>query len=173
MVRARSIRLTVRSDGTLRLSYPLFSNRTRAIAFAESRIEWIERTRQRIAERKENTPTITRNDVERLRREARAYIPATLQRLATEHGFRYSSLRISSAHTRWGSCSGRNGISIALFVMLLPEHLREFIMLHELCHTRHHNHSAAFHTLLNSLVGGNEKVLNAELRKYRIPRIGE
>jgi predicted metal-dependent hydrolase len=57
--------------------------------------------------------------------------------------------------------------------MLLPEHLREFILLHELCHTRHHNHSAAFHALLNSLVEGRESVLNAELRKYKIPRISE
>jgi predicted metal-dependent hydrolase len=58
-------------------------------------------------------------------------------------------------------------------VMLLPEHLREFILLHELCHTRHHNHSVAFHLLLDSLVDGNEKRLNTELRKHRIPKISE
>ena len=170
-VRARSIRLIVRSDGSLRLSYPLFANRSRAIAFAESRTEWIEQTRQRLTERRASYPTITRLDVERLRHKARAYIPAQLNYLASKHGFSYTTLRISSAHTRWGSCSGRNGISISLFIMLLPEHLREFILLHELCHTRHHNHSAAFHALLNSLVEGRERELNAELRKYKIPRI--
>ena len=170
-VRARSIRLVVRSDGSLRLSYPLFANRSRAIAFAESRTKWIELTRQRLAERRASYPTLTPQDVEHLRREARRYIPEALSRLATKHGFSYTTLRISSAHTRWGSCSGRNGISISLLVMLLPEHLREFIRLHELCHTRHHNHSAAFHALLNSLVEGRERELNAELRKYKIPRI--
>lgn len=170
-LRARSIRLVVRRDGTIRLTYPIFSSRAKAITFAESKLAWIERTRQRIAQRTALYPTITRDDVERLRREARSYIPTTLSRLAEKHGFSYASLRISSAHTRWGSCSGRNGISISLFVMLLPEHLREFIMLHELCHTRHHNHSAAFHTLLNRLVAGNEKTLNSELRSYHIPRI--
>ena len=172
-VRARSIRLVVRSDGSLRLSYPLFANRSRAIAFAESRTKWIELTRQRLAERRASYPTLTPQDVERLRREARRYIPEALSRLATKHGFSYTTLHISSAHTRWGSCSGRNGISISLFVMLLPEHLREFILLHELCHTRHHNHSAAFHALLNSLVEGRERELNAELRKYKIPRISD
>ena len=170
-IRARSIRLTVRGDGSLRLSYPIFASRSRAIAFAESRMEWIVRTRQRLAERQQSYPTISRHEVERLRHEARSYIPQTLERLSTKHGLRYTTLRISSAHTRWGSCSGRNGISISLFVMLLPEHLREFIMLHELCHTRHHNHSAEFHALLNMFVGGNEKRLNAELRRYKIPRI--
>lgn len=170
-LRARSIRLVVRRDGTLRLTYPLFSSRASAITFAESKIEWIVNTRQRIAERTANHPTITRVEVERLRREARIYIPATLERLALTHGFKYSSLRISSAHTRWGSCSDRNGISISLFVMLLPEHLREFILLHELCHTRHHNHSAAFHKLLDSLVGGMERTYNRELKGYHIPHI--
>ena len=170
-VRARSIRLVVRRDGTLRLTYPLFSSRAKAIAFAESKLEWIEQTRQRIAQRISSQPTITRAEVERLRREAQAYVPATLSRLASEHGFTYASLRISSAHTRWGSCSGRDGISISLFIMLLPEHLREFIMLHELCHTRHHNHSAAFHHLLDSLVDGNEKRYSRELKEYAIPKI--
>ena len=168
-LRARSIRLVVRRDGTLRLTYPLFTSRSKALAFAESKIEWIERTRQRISQRVAQYSTITTQDVERLRREARAYIPATLSRLAREHGFSYNTLRISSAHTRWGSCSGRNGISISLFVMLLPEHLREFIMLHELCHTRHHNHSKEFHNLLNTLINGNEREYIKELKTYHIP----
>ena len=168
-LRARSIRLVVRRDGTLRLTYPLFSSRAKAIAFAESKMEWIERTRERLAKRVAQYPTITPSEVERLRREARAYIPATLSRLAQEHGFRYTSLRISSAHTRWGSCSGHNGISISLFVMLLPEHLREFILLHELCHTVHHNHSAKFHSLVDRCLQGREKEFAKELKLYNIP----
>jgi predicted metal-dependent hydrolase len=55
--------------------------------------------------------------------------------------------------------------------MLLPDELREFIILHELCHTQHHNHSTAFHALLNTLVGGKEKALNRELKAYHIPRV--
>lgn len=170
-LRARSIRLVVRPDGTLRLSYPIFSSRSRALAFAESKVEWITKTRQRLSEHTINYPTISSAEVEALRREARQYIPSAVERLASLHGFRYTSLRISSAHTRWGSCSGRNGISISLFVMLLPEHLREYIIIHELCHTRHHNHSTAFHSLVDSLVAGNEKAFNRELKAFKIPRI--
>lgn len=172
-LRARSIRLMVRSDGSLRVTYPIFASRTKAIAFVESKEVWIVATRERMEQRRTNYPTITQEDVKRLRKEARATLPALIAELAAKHGFRYTSLRISSAHTRWGSCSGKNGISLSLFIMLLPQHLREFIILHELCHTRHHNHSKAFHTLLDSLVGGNEKALNRELKAYRIPRIVE
>ena len=165
--RARSIRLKVCSDLSIRLTYPLFCTRSRAIAFMESKAQWIEATRQRIG----GIPTITASQLAQLRKAARQYLPATLERLAREHGFTYTSIRISSAHTRWGSCSGKNGISLSLFLMLLPEHLREFVILHELCHTRHHNHSTAFHTLLDSCVGGKEKLLNKELRSYHIPRV--
>lgn len=170
-MRARSIRLVVRRDGTLRLTYPLFVSLSRAITFAESKIDWIESTRKRINERVTNYPTISRKEVEELRRDAKSYIPNAVEHIATKYGFSYTSLRISSAHTRWGSCSGRNGISISLFIMLLPEHLREFIILHELCHTHHHNHSSAFHALLNKLTGGKEQSLNRELKGYHIPRV--
>ena len=172
-LRARSIRLMVRSDGSLRVTYPIFASRAKAIAFVESKEVWIVATRGRMEQRRANYPTITQEDVKRLRKEARATLPALIAELATKYDFSYTSLRISSAHTRWGSCSGKNGISLSLFIMLLPQHLREFIILHELCHTRHHNHSAAFHTLLDSLVGGKEKALNRELKAYRIPRIVE
>ncbi len=170
-LRSRSIRLSVRPDRTIRLTYPLFVRQKDAIAFAESKVEWILKTRERLEERRATVPTITREEAKVIRNSARDYIPATIKRLAKEHGFHYTSLRLSSARTRWGSCSGKNGISLSIFIMLLPEHLREFIILHELCHTHHHNHSEAFHALLDSIVGGKEKALNRELKAYIIPII--
>lgn len=172
-IRTRSIRLVVRADGTLRLSYPILISQKRAIAFAEERAEWIAKSRERMAERRATVVKISRSEVEELRKAAKKELPPLVERLATEYGFKYSSVRISSARTRWGSCSGRNSISLSLFIMLLPEYLREFIVLHELCHTRHHNHSAAFHDLLNSCVAGKESALNRELRRHRTPIIEE
>lgn len=169
--RSRYVRISVRSDGSLLLTYPRFSSVDDAIAFAEKRAEWIRTARRKMAERVANYPTISLEEREALRRDARSVIPTLVATLAQRHGLSYTSLRISSAHTRWGSCSTKNGISISLFVMLLPEHLREFIILHELCHTRHHNHSAAFHTLLDTLTDGKEKALNRELKAHKIPRL--
>lgn len=170
-LRARSIRLSVRPNGTIRLTYPFFVRQKDAIAFAESKEEWILKTRERLEERRATIPTINRAKAKELLNSARGYLPVTISRLAKEHGFHYTSLRLSSARTRWGSCSGKNGISLSIFIMLLPEHLREFIILHELCHTRHHNHSEAFHALLDSLVQGKEKAFNRELKAYIIPII--
>ena len=170
-LRARSIRLVVRSDGSLRVTYPIFASRANAIAFVESKEAWIATTRNRLEQRRANYPTITAEDVKRLRKEAHATLPPLVAELASKHGFIYTSLRISSARTRWGSCSSRNGISLSAFIMLLPDELREFIILHELCHTRHHNHSKAFHALLDTLVGDKEKALNRELKAYNIPTL--
>ena len=170
-LRSRSIRLSVRPDRAIRLTYPLFVHQKDAIAFAESKAEWILKTRMRLEERRATIPTITRAEAKELLNCARGYLPVALARLAKEHGFNYSSLRLTSARTRWGSCNGKNGISLSIFIMRLPIHLREFIILHELCHTRHHNHSAAFHALLDSLVDGKEKALNRELKAYTIPTI--
>ena len=170
-LRARSIRLSVRPDKAIRLTYPFFMRQRDAIAFAESKEEWILTTRERLEERRKTIPTISRVQAKELLNSARGYLPITIARLAKEHGFHYTSLRLTSARTRWGSCSGKNGIALSIFIMRLPEHLREFIILHELCHTRHHNHSEAFHTLLNSLVEGKEKALNRELKAHIIPII--
>ena len=170
-LRSRSIRLSLKRDMTLRLSYPLFCSQREAIAFAESRREWIERAKERIKSQKRETAIYTREMVAKLRSAARKDLAERTARLATEYGFSYTSLRISSARMRWGSCSSRNGISLSLFLMTLPEHLRDFVILHELCHTRHHNHSEAFHALLDRCVGGRERELNRELRKWTIPEI--
>lgn len=79
-----------------------------------------------------------------LRREAQEFLPPRLARLAREWEFTYKSLRISSGHTRWGSCSSDDTISLNLWLMSLPDSLIDYVICHELCHTRQHNHSAAF-----------------------------
>ena len=71
--------------------------------------------------------------------------------------------------TKWGCCTGDNNLSLSLFLMTLPPHLRDFVLLHELCHTVHHDHSPHFHALLDRLTGGNEKLLSRELRSHSIP----
>ena len=170
-MRSRSIRLSVRQDMAIRLTYPFFVHQKDAIAFAESKAEWILKTRERLEERRATVPTISRAEAKELLNRACGYIPVAIARLAKEYGFHYTSLRLTTARTRWGSCNGNNGISLSIFIMRLPIHLREFIILHELCHTRHHNHSEAFHALLDSLVEGKEKALNRELKAHIIPII--
>jgi len=83
-----------------------------------------------------------------LRRQALEYLPPRIARLAMQWGFEYKELRITSGHTRWGSCSGDNTISLNLSLMSLPERLIDYVICHELCHTIQHNHSPKFWELV-------------------------
>ncbi|WP_418992678.1 M48 family metallopeptidase [Alistipes sp.] len=170
--RARRITVTVRGSGQVRLSFPPGVSERRALAFLDEKAGWVLATRSRLAARPPVAPPLPPDEerarTEELRRAARADLPPRIERLAAATGLRYAKLSIRASRTKWGSCSGRNHISLSLFLVTLPENLRDFVIVHELCHTVHHDHSPRFHALLDRLVGGNEKALNRELKAFTI-----
>lgn len=172
-VRARRVSISVRVTGAVRLSFPRGVSQKRALAFLDEKAEWIEAARERLARKRaalppQLPPEERKARVEELRRAAKADLPGRIARLSEATGLKYEKLSIRASRTKWGSCSGRNHISLSLFLMTLPEHLRDYVIIHELCHTVHHNHSPRFHALVDRLVGGCEKALNKELRAFTI-----
>lgn len=106
-------------------------------------------------------------EVERLREEAKAYLPGRLADLASQYGFTYNDVRIKHNVSNWGSCSTRGNINLNLNLMRVPAHLQDYVMLHELCHLRHMNHGPKFHALLESLCP-QWKEYSKELKDYRL-----
>jgi predicted metal-dependent hydrolase len=102
-----------------------------------------------------------------LRQAAKRQLPPLLMQLSEKHGFKYSAIKIQESKTRWGSCSRTNSINLSLYLLLLPQHLIEYVILHELCHTVEHNHSDRFWILLRSVAPASD-LLRKELSQHHI-----
>lgn len=117
---------------------------------------------------REEVQKLLRNAILRaLKKAAQNYLPPLLSVWAERFGLTYRKVRITGARSRWGSCSAAGTISLSCYLMLVPAHLMDYVMLHELAHTREMNHGPRFWELLNGLTGGLALQLRAELRKFR------
>lgn len=207
---ARSLRLSIKPNGTVRVGMPPWVPYASGINFAAERKEWInrhlaeiqpvlladgqrigksfrlqlkteaavQRTRTRIAANTINIRTphaYTSRHVQSaaqaaceraLRREAERLLPYRLSELADEHGFDYSEVKIKRLTSRWGSCSDKGQIVLSYFLVQLPWELIDYVILHELTHTRHLNHSRQFWQSLERILPDASQS-RREIRKFR------
>ncbi|MBO4428195.1 MAG: M48 family metallopeptidase [Bacteroidales bacterium] len=91
-------------------------------------------------------------ETEALRAAAKAYLPGRVRELAARAGIPFTG-RVAIKHnvSNWGSCSTKGNINLNLNLMRLPDELRDYVIIHELCHLRHMNHGPEFHALLEAL----------------------
>lgn len=104
---------------------------------------------------------------EALKRNAKIILPPRLYQLSLRHNLPYKSVKINSSNGRWGSCSTRRSINLSCYLVLLPGHLIDYVLLHELAHTREMNHGEGFWALLDELTGGKAQSLRQELKEFK------
>ena len=100
--------------------------------------------------------------------EAKSYLPHRVAVLAHQFGYSYKGLKIRRMKTRWGSCTSKNSINLNSWLVMLPDHLADYVILHELVHTIHKDHGAGFWKELDRATGGKAKALRNELKKRPI-----
>ena len=116
----------------------------------------------------ERVQTLVKNAVMRaMRKKAEEYLPPLVQYWSSLFDLPYNKVTISKARSRWGSCSSKRDISLSFYLMLLPAHLMDYVILHELAHTREMNHGPKFWELLNQLTDDKALALRKELRMHR------
>lgn len=118
----------------------------------------------------DNTKTqmLLKNTIVRaMKRQAELLLPPLLKEWADRYDFHYRKVKINGARRRWGSCTSAGTINLSCYLLTLPSELIDYVLLHELCHTRHMNHSSDFYALLNKVSDGNSDALNKQLKNYK------
>lgn len=151
----RRVSLRVHPVKGVSVSVPYLVPYAAAMAFFRLKRDWVIQTVERQKERYKDVPKADPQQIESMRRQAKAELPVRLAELAARYGFVYNRVSIKHNATNWGSCSSRNNINLNLNIVRLPDILRDYILLHELCHLRHHDHGQAFHLLLEHVCTDN------------------
>lgn len=97
--------------------------------------------------------------------QAKEYLPGRVEMLASKFGDRYAKVHITAAKTRWGSCSSKGNINLSYRLMMLPPGTIDYVIIHELCHLHHFNHSKAFWKLVQQRCKDYKQHEN-ELKKF-------
>jgi predicted metal-dependent hydrolase len=137
---ARRYILRVLDDGTLRVTLPRRGSKREAQAFVERSAPWIDQQLQQAGAR----PRRPRQEETELRRRAARELPPALMTLAAFHDITVTRISIRNQKSRWGACSSRGSITLNWRLILVPDFVREYVMVHELMHRREMNHSRRF-----------------------------
>ena len=156
---ARGVRFSVSTSGRLAMSVPKYTSDFLAKRFLNSNREII-RNKLPLKDPGEQKARDYQKKV--LMKKARESLPYRLEYYATLYGYSYDKCRLTHANTRWGSCSSNRTISLNIGLMKVPEVLRDYVILHELAHLNHMDHSRAFW----SEVGKHDK--NYKLHEKRL-----
>lgn len=137
--RAKRYILRVDSEGRVRVTIPRGGSKREADAFARRHSAWIARQRANLV-----TPVVHPAGREAFKRRAADELPRRLHELAGLHGLSVTRVSVRDQRTRWGSC-GRDGhICVNWRLVLMPDAVRDYVLIHELMHLRRMDHSPAF-----------------------------
>ena len=136
----KTVALQIHPDGSIIVRAPLKMPVRDIHAFVEEKAEWI-------AKHLPKAPIMpfTDDEIRQLAEAARLNLPQRVQRFAPIIGVTYGRITIRSQRSRWGSCSSKGNLNFNCLLMLCPEEVRDYVVVHELCHLWEMNHSARFY----------------------------
>lgn len=135
------VRFSVSTSGRLQMSVPKYTSEFLAKRFLNQNRDTI---REKLPIKDPASQRARDAKKKILMKKAKDYLPYRLEYYANLYGYKYDKVRLSHANTRWGSCSSNRTISLNIGLMQVPEPLRDYVILHELAHLNHMDHSRAF-----------------------------
>ena len=135
-------------DGAVIVRAPHGLKKGRIEFYVEKHRSWIEKSLERVKRESELVSAMSEREIAELKKSAKIYFKDKIELYSNIMGLKYSRMRITSAKKRFGSCSSAGNISFSYRLMLYPEAAREYVVVHELAHLVHMNHSADFYALI-------------------------
>ena len=159
--RAKRIIISIKPE-YVRVVIPKRQSFKNAQKFVESRLDWIKKNKQNMDLQLEKSRKLPDID----RKVARKILCRRIGELAQLHDFVYQRVSIRKQKSRWGSCSSKNNINLNANLLHLPPELIDYVLLHELVHTRVKNHSKDFWDELETVVP-NARQVDRRLKDYQ------
>lgn len=139
----KTISLEIKPDGSLLVRAPQYLSDRAIRDFVLSKESWL-REKLKKYEARPPLPPLTEAELDALKKQARADLTARAARLAPIVGVNFGRITIRAQKSRWGSCSREGNLNFNCLLMLAPQEVREYVVIHELCHLKEMNHSPRF-----------------------------
>ena len=150
--RRKSVAIQVDADCNITVRAPLKLSQKEIDRILLEKKNWLEKTIINQREKKKNIKEYSDADIKALRKKAKEIIPGKVEYYARIMQVQPSSVKINSAKKRYGSCSGTNNLNFSLFLMDKDERFIDYVVVHELAHIKHHNHSKEFYKFIEKFM---------------------
>ena len=141
--RRKTVGIRVTDDGEVIVRAPARTSAAEIRRILEEKRDWIEQALAKVRSR-EKAPKFTEAELKALAKQAREAIPPRVAERARQIGVTYGRITIRCQKTRWGSCSSKGNLNFNCLLMLCPDEVLDYGIVHELCHRKELNHSARF-----------------------------
>lgn len=141
----KTVAIQIKSDGRIVVRAPLRMSRADIMRLVEEKSDWIEKHLAQLRRQGDSAePAFTAGQLRQLAEAARQDLPRRAARFAPLVGVSYGRITIRTQKSRWGSCSSKGNLNFNCLLMLCPEEVRDYVVVHELCHRKEMNHSDRF-----------------------------
>lgn len=146
----KTLALYVKQDGSIEVRAPLKTSRAYIDEFVFRKRGWIESTRNRLSARQaaKKTVRMTQEEVTQYKTQAKEYLRLKCRYFSEIMGLRHGEIKINGAKTRWGSCNRKGDVNFTWRLLLAPEELVDYVVVHELAHLKEMNHSDRFWSIV-------------------------
>ena len=140
----RTLSLSLKDDGTLLVRAPRLISVRHIEEFIHSKETWIKAKQAILSERHRNHPPKTELELKEQMKKSYSILLPLVEKYAARMGVRPTAVRVTRAEKRFGSCSSKNSLCFSLFLMEYPDEAIDYVIVHELSHILHHDHSKHF-----------------------------